>query len=260
MVAGIVVLVAAAHDAKRRGHGALARQQQLGLLPSGVGEQRCEGKKNRYSGIKQGPMAGPSAPFGSGRFTPPLYFSCILRKLQLPDACAIQPRRLLICSSDNPTSFRAILSPASRRRLHLAMSAHRINTIAIPVLVIFACVLVMACTATPPEQSHSSVTVEALLPTALATEPTPPQADTSTAESTSVEPPTDAPAPTDTAAPPTFTPRPLPTYTPRPVPQQATEADRPTGASFQAQLLDGTMLSLADTRGAPTLLAFWAPW
>ena len=68
MVAGVVALVAAAHDAERRSHGALARgqdradQQQLGFPPSlpsattggWAGEQRCEGNENGYNGIGQG--------------------------------------------------------------------------------------------------------------------------------------------------------------------------------------------------------------
>lgn len=29
---------------------------------------------------------------------------------------------------------------------------------------------------------------------------------------------------------------------------------------FQAQALDGSDIALSDTRGAPTLLVFWAPW
>lgn len=79
--------------------------------------------------------------------------------------------------------------------------------------------------------------------------------------------PTSAPAsrsdtaipPTDTLEP-TYTPRPLPTYTPRPVPLPAGERERAAAVPFQAQTLDGSMLSLPDTYGTPTLLAFWAPW
>ena len=29
---------------------------------------------------------------------------------------------------------------------------------------------------------------------------------------------------------------------------------------FEARTLDGTVITLADTVGTPTLLAFWAPW
>ena len=60
MVAGVVALVAAAHDTQRRGDSALTRgqdrahQQQLGLLPSRVGEQRCEGGEDRCNGVGQG--------------------------------------------------------------------------------------------------------------------------------------------------------------------------------------------------------------
>ena len=49
MVAGVVEVVAAAHDAQRRGHGALARgqyrahQQHLCFFPSPAMEQRGEG-------------------------------------------------------------------------------------------------------------------------------------------------------------------------------------------------------------------------
>ena len=87
-------------------------------------------------------------------------------------------------------------------------------------------------------------------------------------------PPTAAPAtPTDTPAPatdtpvrvintpePTYTPRPLPTYTPRPTPVPASERERAQGVPFQAETLDGSVLTLSDTYGTPTLLAFWAPW
>ena len=49
MIAGVVEVVAAAHDAQRRGHGALARgqyradQQDLGFQPGRVAKQRGEG-------------------------------------------------------------------------------------------------------------------------------------------------------------------------------------------------------------------------
>ena len=60
MVAGVVEVVAAAHDAQRCGHGALARgqyrpeQQHLGFPPSRVGKQRYEGNEYGYNGIGQG--------------------------------------------------------------------------------------------------------------------------------------------------------------------------------------------------------------
>ena len=60
VVAGVIVSIAAAHDAERRGHGALSRgqygadQQQLSLAPGWVGKQPCEGTQYRYNGIGQG--------------------------------------------------------------------------------------------------------------------------------------------------------------------------------------------------------------
>jgi hypothetical protein len=73
--------------------------------------------------------------------------------------------------------------------------------------------------------------------------------------------PTDTPVPAaETPTPPTYTPRPLPTYTPRPVPLPAGETERSQAVPFQAQTLDGSVLTLSDTLGTPTLLAFWAPW
>ena len=60
MVAGVVAVIAAAHDPQGRGHGALTRgqdrahQQHLGFPPGWVGKQRCEGNEYRYNGIGQG--------------------------------------------------------------------------------------------------------------------------------------------------------------------------------------------------------------
>ena len=60
MVAGVVALVAAAHDPQCCRHGALARgqdrahQQHLGFPPGWVGKQCCEGNENGYNGIGQG--------------------------------------------------------------------------------------------------------------------------------------------------------------------------------------------------------------
>ena len=60
MVAGVVALVAAAHDAQCRRHGALARgqdradEQHLGFPSGRVGKQRCEGNDNGYNCIGQG--------------------------------------------------------------------------------------------------------------------------------------------------------------------------------------------------------------
>ena len=81
MVAGVVALVAAAHDAQRRGHGALARgqdrahQQQLGFPPGWAGKQRGEGNEQGYNGSGQGEH-GWAFPLkvGSGQITLSLYF------------------------------------------------------------------------------------------------------------------------------------------------------------------------------------------
>ena len=81
VIAGVVALVAASHDAQRRGHGALSwsqdrtHQQELGFLPGWIGEQRCEGKENGYNGRGQGEhgRAFPSK-VGSGQLTLPVYF------------------------------------------------------------------------------------------------------------------------------------------------------------------------------------------
>ena len=116
--------------------------------------------------------------------------------------------------------------------------------------------LVLGCaapTGQPPAPDYEA-TVQLLLPTAEPTEP---------------PTPTVAPTPTESSAPPpppTYTPRPMPTdapqptYTPRPVPTQMGSGEREPSIPFQARLLDGTDLSLPDTAGTPTLLAFWAHW
>ena len=96
--------------------------------------------------------------------------------------------------------------------------------------------------AAPGTDADHNATVQALLPTA---EPT--------------DPPTATTTPIPTAAP-TDTPRPQPTYTPRPAPTQEGDGERRAAIPFQAELLDGTEIALADTFGTPTLLAFWAPW
>ena len=60
MVAGVVALVAAAHDAQCRRHSTLTRrqdradQQQLRFPPGWAGEQRCEGNEYGYNGIGRG--------------------------------------------------------------------------------------------------------------------------------------------------------------------------------------------------------------
>ena len=63
------------------------------------------------------------------------------------------------------------------------------------------------------------------------------------------------PTPTAIAtAKPADTPTPLPTPTPF-------GADERTEAPlFVSKLLDGSAYDLADTKGSPTLLVFWAPW
>ena len=81
VVAGVVALVAAAHDAQCRRHGALARgqdradQQHLGFPPGWAGKQRCEGNEQGYNGIGQGEH-GWAFPLkvGSGQLTLSLYF------------------------------------------------------------------------------------------------------------------------------------------------------------------------------------------
>ena len=136
-----------------------------------------------------------------------------------------------------------------------------------------ACLLVAGCTAPPPAPVDSSATVEALLPTmdpptpaatetepaVAATDSTPGDpASTDAAPMNAASPP--LPTATDAPASPTYTPRPPPTYTPRPAPESAADGERPPAILFQAELVDGTVLDLADTYGTPTLLAFWAPW
>ena len=130
-----------------------------------------------------------------------------------------------------------------------------------------ASLLACAAPASDAPDAEYAATVQALLPTSESSPATSSRSDTAA-------PPTDAPAtPTDTQAAatdmpnpaantpaPTYTPRPLPTYTPRPVPLPAGERERAAAVPFQAQTLDGSMLSLTDTYGTPTLLAFWAPW
>ena len=60
MVAGVIAVIAAAHDPQGRGHGALTRgqdrahQQYLGFPPGLVGKQRGEGNEYGYNGIGQG--------------------------------------------------------------------------------------------------------------------------------------------------------------------------------------------------------------
>jgi len=119
------------------------------------------------------------------------------------------------------------------------------------------------CTAPPRDGSdaESSARVDALLPTAESVAPAVARADTVVSPTDAPAAPINAPVPdADTPAPPTYTPRSLPTYTPRPVPLPAGERERADAIPFQAQTLNGSQIALSDTFGAPTLLAFWAPW
>ena len=137
----------------------------------------------------------------------------------------------------------------------------RLTPIAAIAIVVWASVWLVACAPSSTDAPHSepeyAATVQVLLPTAEPTEPPPTQTNTPAASTTDPSPvPTDTP----TAMAPTYTPRPLPTYTPRPTPPQAGDTERSPAVPFQAQTLDGSLLSLPDTYGTPTLLAFWAPW
>ena len=119
----------------------------------------------------------------------------------------------------------------------------------VPVLAVSILLLGCGTSDSQPAPPDYQATVQLLLPTA---EPT--------------EPPTPTVKPTDTVPPPTYTPIPTltatarPTYTPRPSPTQVGAGERQPAITFQARLLDGTDLTLPDTFGTPTLLAFWAPW
>ena len=129
---------------------------------------------------------------------------------------------------------------------------------AVLTLVAAMCVSASLFACAAPSSGESDVeyaaTVQALLPTSESPSPSAPRSNTPL-------PPADTPVPAaDTPAPPTYTPRPLPTYTPRPVPLPAGERERADAIPFQAQTLDGSQIALSDTFGAPTLLAFWAPW
>ena len=83
MVAGVIAVIAAAHDPQGRGDGALTRgqdrahQQYLGFPPGRVGKQRCEGNEYGYNGIGQAlgrvSIAGPLVRFWSGQLTLSLY-------------------------------------------------------------------------------------------------------------------------------------------------------------------------------------------
>lgn len=117
-------------------------------------------------------------------------------------------------------------------------------------------VILVGC-AVPAEQSATpdyQATIQFLLPTAKPTEPPTPTAMPTPVSPAATFRPIDTPEPTATLR---------PTYTPRPLPAQAASSEageREQSIPFQARLLDGTDLLLADTIGTPTLLAFWAPW
>ncbi len=142
-----------------------------------------------------------------------------------------------------------------------------------PVLTLVAVICVsawlLACAAPSSDgpDAEYAATVQALLPTSESSPATPSRSDTAIpltdAPATSTDRPlraTDTPVPVINTPEPTYTPRPLPTYTPRPAPVPASERERTQGVPFQAETLDGSVLTLTDTYGTPTLLAFWAPW
>ena len=60
----------------------------------------------------------------------------------------------------------------------------------------------------------------------------------------------------------TTEPRPESTDRPAPTAQPPiiVATDRPTAIQFQALTLDGDTFDLSQSRGTPTLIAFWAPW
>ena len=132
------------------------------------------------------------------------------------------------------------------RRLTAALAVVAVTCVSIS---LFACA---APQADGPDADYSA-RVDALLPTA---EPFAP----ASSQSGAALPPTESPASQASVPEPTHTSRPLPTYTPRPTPIPANERERAQGVTFQAESLDGSVLTLSDTYGTPTLLAFWAPW
>ena len=130
------------------------------------------------------------------------------------------------------------------------------------ILAVCAGIALVACGAPASDRADAqhSATVQALLPTAAATQPAAAQPAAPTQPSQPATPTNTAVPATDPPPPPTYTPRPLPTYTPRPAPAPAGGGERSEGIPFQAQTLDGSVFNLADTYGTPTLLVFWAPW
>ena len=140
----------------------------------------------------------------------------------------------------------------------------------LPVLLFIAVVMlaIVGCGGLPASSGGSApatdydATVQALLPPAPVTATaTPAPIPTATAVAGAADTP---PSPSAATPRPTYTPRARPTYTPHPTPTRPAPAGdvngREAAVPFAADLLDGSQLALADTLGAPTLLAFWAPW
>ena len=140
-----------------------------------------------------------------------------------------------------------------------------LSSILVVLALAVACALMAACGAPSANQAEPehAATVQVLLPAADPTAPPAPESRNQAQPDrpTATARPADTPVPAaDTSVPPTYTPRPLPTYTPRPAPAPASGGDRTMAVRFEARTLDGTVITLADTVGTPTLLAFWAPW
>ena len=139
----------------------------------------------------------------------------------------------------------------------------------LPVLLFIAVVMlaIAGCGGLPASSGGAAATdydatVQALLPTApLPATATPAPIPTATVAAGAADTP---PVPSVATPRPTYTPRARPTYTPHPTPTRPAPAGdvngREAAVPFAAYLLDGSQLALADTLGAPTLLAFWAPW
>ena len=134
--------------------------------------------------------------------------------------------------------------------------------IAVVMLAIAGCAGLPASSGGAAPATDYEATVQALLPTAP-----PPATATPAPIPTATTMPGGAdtpPAPSVATPRPTYTPRARPTYTPHPTPTRPAPAGEVNGREaavpFAAYLLDGSQLALADTLGAPTLLAFWAPW
>lgn len=130
------------------------------------------------------------------------------------------------------------------------------------ILAVCTAIALVACGAPASDRADAehTATVQALLPTAPATQPAAAQPASPTPPSQPAMPTHTAVSATDPPPAPTYTPRPLPTYTPRPAPVPAGEGVRSESFRFEAQTLDGSVFKLADTYGTPTLLVFWAPW